>query len=160
MKKISKKQKYIAVGSVAVVLAAGSGAAYAYWTNSGSGSGSAATGTNVAVVVNQTSTVSGLYPGGPPATLSGNFDNGNAGAVYVAQVSVAVTAGWGPQADPTKPACTSADFTLVQPTATDAEVSAGTAQGSWGGASIALKDLGTNQDNCKNVSVPLTYTSN
>lgn len=160
MKKLSKKQKYIAAGSAAIVLAAGSGAAYAYWTNTGSGSGTASTGTNTAIVVNQTSTVTGLYPGGTPATLSGNFDNSNAGPVYVAQVSVAVTSGWFSQTDLSKPKCTAADFTLVQPTATNAEVPAGNAQGAWGGGSIALNDSATNQDNCKNVSVSLTYTSN
>ena len=66
----------------AIFVIAGTGA-YAYWTNGGSGSGSAGTGTNVAVTVNQTSTPTGLYPGGPGGSLSGTFTNSNAGTVFV-----------------------------------------------------------------------------
>ncbi len=56
------------------------GGVFAYWTQSGSGSGTAQAGTTVPVTVNQTSPITGLYPGGPAQTLSGNFDNPNPGA--------------------------------------------------------------------------------
>jgi hypothetical protein len=37
-------------------------------------------------------------------------------------------------------------------------VPAGTAQGSWTGATIQLVNGAANQDNCKGVTVPLTFT--
>jgi hypothetical protein len=159
MRKITKKQLLVA-GVATAVVAAGAGVAFAYWTSSGSGSGSASTGNVDGITINQTSTVTGLYPGGPSSPLSGDFTNSNASQVYVSQVSVAVQAGWSAQADSTKPECTAGDFTLVQPAATNAEIASGTHVGSWGAGSIALNDSATNQDNCKDVSVPLVYTSN
>ncbi len=155
-----RRRTIIAIGVGAVVAAAGAGTAFAYWSTSGSGTGSAAVGTNTAITVNQTSTVAGLYPGGPAVALAGNFTNTASGNQYVGQVTVAVQSGWSSKTDTTKPACTSADFTLVQPTATNAEIASGTNVGAWGGASIAMVDAATNQDNCKTVSVPLVYTSN
>ena len=48
------------------------------------------TGNTTGITVNQTSAVTGLYPGGPAAPLSGNFDNPNAGAVHVGTVTVSI----------------------------------------------------------------------
>lgn len=143
-----------------MVVLAGGGVAFAYWSTTGTGTGSAAVGTSTAITVNQTSTVSGLVPGGPAAALSGNFTNTNAASVRVAQVTVAIKADWSSQTDTTKPKCSATDFTLVQPTATNAEIPAGTAVGAWSGGSIAMVNAATNQDNCKTVTVPLVYTSN
>jgi hypothetical protein len=160
MRKFSKKQ-YLAAGATAALIVGGAGVAFAYWTNSGSGTGSASTGTNTSITVNQTSSVAGLYPGGPAAGLSGNFTNTNSSKVFVHSVTVAIQTGWSSNAvDASQPACTAADFTLGQPGLVDAEVAPGTG-GSWSGGSIALNDNPTaNQDNCKNVSVPLVYSSN
>ena len=155
-----RKRAIIAIGAGAVVVAAGAGTAFAYWSTSGSGTGAAGVGTSTAITVNQTSTVSGLYPGGPSAALAGNFTNGASGKQYVGQVTVAIQSGWSSKTDTTKPACTASDFTLVQPAATNAEIPSGTNVGAWSGASIAMVDAATNQDNCKSVSVPLVYTSN
>ena len=158
MRKISKK---LVVGTAATaIVAAGAGVAFAYWTPGGSGTGSAATGNVAGITINQTSTIAGLYPGGTPATLAGDFTNTNSSAVMVKQITVGIQAGWSSQTDTSKPACTAGDFALVQPAATNAEVPAGTHTGSWGGASIALTDTANNQDNCQNVSVPLVYSSN
>lgn len=156
MKQLSKKQKYVAAGAAAVILATGSGAAYAYWTSTGSGSSSAATASAQTVTINVTSAaISGLYPGGPSANISGTFTTPNDAAIYVGQVTVAVDPTWsaGASANP----CTAADFTITPATATNATVTTGS---TWGTATIAMKDLGTNQDDCKNVSVPLVLTSN
>src|SRR5450631_2069365 len=90
MVKFTKKRK-IAVISAEVVIGA-SGTAYAYWSQLGSATGSASTGTTIAVVVNQTNTVTGLYPGGPAQALSGDFNNPNSGPVTVGAVSATVTA--------------------------------------------------------------------
>lgn len=156
---LSRKAAASAAVAVALLSAAG---AYAYWTNGGSGSGSAATGTNVAISVTQTSTPTALYPGGPTASLAGAFNNTNASPVRVHQVSATI-------ASVTRTAtaiagslpCTVADYQINGfPVTVDALIPAGSAQGSWTGASIQLLDSGANQDGCKGATVNLSYTSN
>ena len=161
MRNLSKKAKTIIAGAAIAGLAS-AGGAYAYWTNSGTGTGTAGTGTNVGITVNQTSTVADLYPGGPAGTLDGTFTNTNPSPVFVEQVTTSIlnpTAPftWTAQADLTKPACAAGDFTIHQPTLTHAEVITGTA---WAGGTIRLDNNAGNQDNCKNVSPPIHYTSN
>jgi len=147
-----------AVLTAGAVLLIAAGGAYAYWTQSGSGTGSAANGTTVGITVVQTSTITGMYPGGPAQALSGNFNNTNSGPVQVATVTAALTSVTGSVGTP---ACTIADFQLNTPVATvNAEVPSGTAQGAWSGPTVQLKNLATNQDACKNASVNLSYTSN
>jgi hypothetical protein len=158
MHKNTRKRAAAVATGAALALIAG-GVAYGYWTTGGSGTGSASTGSVGDVTINATSAaVTGLYPGGPAQSISGNFDNPNSGSVYISKVNVAVSAGFSKQADATKPACTAADFNIVQPGAVDAQVPAGTAQGSWTGATIQLVNGAANQDNCKGVTVPLTFT--
>lgn len=159
MKKSTTKRAAAVATGAALALVAG-GVAYGYWTTGGAGTGSAATGNVSNVVIKGTSSVTGLYPGGPAQALAGNFDNPNSGKVYVNQVTVAVDPTFSAKANAALTACTAADFTVTQPTATAAEVDSGTAKGSWTGASIAMKNLATNQDNCKGVTVPLVFTSN
>ena len=151
-----KKRTLVLLGVMVVAVAASIGA-YAYWTASGSGSGSATTGTTVGITVNQTSVNTALYPGGTTA-LSGNFTNTNASPVYVAAVSASVTA-FSSQGDLSKPACTQADFTITGTAPVAAQVPVGTG-GSWSGLSLNMTNAGTNQDNCKSITVPITYTSN
>jgi hypothetical protein len=157
MKRFSKRT-WIIVGVAAIVAASAIGA-YAYWTVSGSGSGSASTAAgSVAVTVNQTSSSSGLYPGGSVA-LSGNFTNPASFSQYVTSVSASI-ANFSLQADNTKPPCTQADFSLSgSPTAVGANVAPGTG-GSWSGITLSMTNAATNQDNCKSVTVPVNYTSN
>jgi hypothetical protein len=160
-KAIENKNKNTKRGLKVAAIAGGlvlvGGVAFAYWTQGGAGNGSASTGDVNGITINQTSSISGLYPGGPAATLSGTFTNSNSSKVFVEQVSVTVHPGWSSQSDTGKPACTAADFALVQPAATHQEVVTGDL---WGGGSIALLDGAGNQDNCKGVTVPLDYSSN
>lgn len=154
----TKKRKAVAgltVGFTAGIL----GLALAYWTTTGTGSGSATAGDTTGVVVNQTSTVSGLYPGGPAQPLSGNFNNPNSGKVYISTVTASITP-FSSRTDLSKPACTQADFTLAgSPMTVGAEIPSGVGVGAWSGATIAMIDNPTaNQDNCKTVSVPITYS--
>jgi hypothetical protein len=135
------------------------GVATAYWTSGGFGTGTADTGTTNNVVVNQTSAVIDLYPGGPPQALSGNFDNPNPNPVFIASVTAAIPAGWSSQADITKPACTAADFQIVGAAIVNAQIAPGAGQGAWGGLAISMINAPTNQDNCKNVNVPIDYTA-
>src|SRR5450759_1033138 len=72
MQKHLSKKRVVLAAIVTVALALASGVAYAYWTSGGSGAGSAAAGTTSGITVNQTNSVSGLYPGGPAVALSGN----------------------------------------------------------------------------------------
>ena len=82
--------KPVVIVTLLVTSLAISGIAFAYWTTTGSGTGSATTGTAASVVVKQTGTPTGLYPGGSSA-LSGTFDNPNSGAVFVTAVTASVT---------------------------------------------------------------------
>ena len=155
--RVSTKLKVMA-GATALVVG-GSVAAFAYWTTGGTGTGSATTGNVAGITINQTSSPTGLYPGGLAANLTTTFDNGNASAVQIHQVTAAVTAGFTSSAiDSGQPPCTAADFT-VSPTQTlDTEIPAGVTAGPT--FTIKLDDRATNQDNCKAVIVPITYTSN
>jgi hypothetical protein len=155
MSRNHKRWLVAALGAVVLVAAVG---AYAYWTTSGSGTGTGTTGTTSAITVVQTSTVTGLYPGGPAQALSGNFNNPNPGRVRVATVTAALDSITGSVGTP---ACTVADYQLNNATATvNADVDPGNGKGSWSGPSIQMLDTATNQNACKNATVNITYTSN
>ena len=109
MAKLRTKKGLLA--GVAVLAAAG--AAFAYWSGSGSGSGSGSTATGTsALAANQTTTLTPMYPGDSAQTISGNFNNTNAGPVYVSSVAASI-------ASVTKAAgapagtCDATDFTLA-----------------------------------------------
>jgi hypothetical protein len=156
--RLSKKLAVVALGTVGAVGAAT--AAYAFWTTNGQGTGSVATGTLQSLVVNQTSTISGLYPGGPAQPLAGNFNNPNPGKAYISSVT-ATLAGVAPAAaDTAKPACAVGDFDLAGTAPVNGEINPGDGQGAWSGLTIALKNTGANQDNCKNVTLNIAYTAN
>jgi hypothetical protein len=142
------------VYAIFLVLTLG-GIAFAFWTAGGSGSGTATAGTNANVTVNQTVSPTGLYPGATTA-LSGDFNNSNSGGVYITAVTASVTP-FSVQADGTKPACTQADFSITGTANVGTEIVPGTGVGSWSGLSLNMIDAATNQDNCKNVTVPIAY---
>ena len=158
MFQVSHKRKAI-VGVIAALAVAG--AAFAYWTGGGSGNGSAATSPGASgITVTQTTTPTGLYPGGPTAALAGKFNNTNSGPVYVNDVDATIGTVTGPNIDATHP-CTASDYQINGfPVSVDAQVPSGTDQGAWSGASIQLLNSGANQDGCKDATVNITYTSN
>jgi hypothetical protein len=143
---------------VGVVLALG-GVALGYWTQGGSGSGSASAGTPSAIVVNQTGSPTGLYPGGPAVALAGTFTNTNASAITISSVTAAVHAFASHTVDATKPDCTQADFAIAG-TAGANVVPSGTAVGSWSGLTVRMLDNGLNQNNCKGAAITIDYTAN
>jgi hypothetical protein len=162
---IIRRHKRVAIlAGLAVFVMAG--VAGAYWTQNGTGTGTAASGTTASITVNQTSTITGLYPGGPSTALGVSLTNTNAGSVFVNTVTAAVHAGWSSQGDLTKPACTAADFTIAGSVAVNAQIPTGTT-GTLAGLTIQMVNRndvvpgdGTgNQDNCKNVTVPIDYTA-
>jgi hypothetical protein len=156
--KVGRKRTATVLGVFLALAVAGG--AFAYWTIGGSGTGSASAGTVSGVTVVQTSSVSGLYPGGPAQALSGTFNNPNAGKVYVSSVTAAVHAFSSTAVDATKPACTQADFVIGGSAPVAAEINPGNAQGSWSGLTVALSDAATNQDNCKGAAITIDYTAN
>lgn len=147
----------LAVAAGLVLALAIGGVAFAYWTQGGTGTGSATAGNTSAITVNQTSTVSGLYPGGTAASLSGNFTNPNSGPVNISSITAAVHA-FTSQADNTKPACTEADFSIGGTSGANT-VPAGTNVGSWSGLTVGMNAGSGNQDNCKGVSIQIDYTA-
>ena len=149
MPKFTRKTS-IAVVTAALVLGVG-GTAFAYWTQMGAGTGAAGTGTTVAVVVNQTTVVTGLYPGGPAVALTGTFNNPNTAAVSVGLVSATVTG-------TSDVGCLPAWYSITG-TGTPATqvIPAGTAQGAWAGLNVSMLNNAANQDICKNKSITITY---
>jgi hypothetical protein len=124
--------------------------------------------------VNQTSTPSGLYPGGSAQALSGNFDNNAAQPVAVESVTVSLDSITG--AGTTSLGCTTDDFVLSATSAGSAtdnldgtftitfdpgqNLTASTNnQGSWSGVSVAMKNTAANQDDCKSATVHLAYVA-
>jgi hypothetical protein len=160
-----RKKRFAAIGMATFVTLAGAGAAFAYWTTSGTGAGNATSSAPSAIVVNQTTTVSGLYPGDTVA-LAGTFTNTtNPGSVFVTSVTASIGTFSTTAAFPLLPACTNADFTItgtstINTVALGSEVTHGTNVGAWAGLSITLTDSATNQDNCESLTtIPINYTA-
>ncbi|MCU1464923.1 MAG: hypothetical protein JWM72_851 [Actinomycetia bacterium] len=162
MKKFTLKKKMIAGAAAGALVLGVAGGAFAFWTTGGSGTGTAATSSTNAIAVNQTTSSTALVPDGS-TTLSGDFTNStNPGPVYITTVSASIDT-FSLAADATKPACTDADFTLTTasvPVGADvAHTAVGGHTGSWSGIVLKMNDSALNQDNCKNISVPLTYSA-
>lgn len=144
----------VAVGVLGVA-----GAAFAYWTAGGSGTGSAtAAGAQSSLTANQTSSLTAMYPGDSPQTLSGNFTNPNSGPIRVGTITASIASVTKAVGAPAG-TCDATDFTLANAAMTvGAEVPAGTNVGSWSGATIQFNDKpSTNQDACKGATVNLSY---
>ena len=157
-RRLGTRKSVVAAASALLLLVLAAGAA-AYWTSNGSGTGSATTAASAqALVVNQTSTLSGLAPGIAAKAIAGNFDNPNDAPTYVNAVTVSIAS---VTKDPAAPAgtCDSTDYTLANATmAVNSAVPAGTGKGSFSGASIQFNTkAGVNQDACKGATVKLAY---
>lgn len=151
------KRKVAVLVGAAAALGLGVGV-IAYWSQGGTGTGTATLATTSGITVLQTSTITGLYPGGPPATLSGTFTNLNTSPVTVSGVT-AIVQTFSSQTTLTKPACTQADF-AIGGTASGSVVPSGTAVGAWTGLTVGMVNGVANQDNCKGQSITLLYTAN
>jgi hypothetical protein len=150
----SKRSALLAVVGVLAI----SAAAIAYWTTTGSGTGSATTGTAAAVTVTQVGTITGLVPGGAAQPVDFKITNPKTTPQYVTGVSYTIASI--KKADNTDATgCSAADFTLVQPSAITADLAAGDTSFAPSGATLAMKNLGTNQDGCKNVTVNLAFSA-
>jgi hypothetical protein len=154
-----RKKRFVGFFMAGLMTLLGVGSAFAYWTISGSGSGNGTTTAPSTVTVVQTSTVAGLYPGDTIA-LSGDFNNPNAGKVYITAVTATVGSFTSSAVNPALPPCTQDDFAITGTSNLPGEINAGSGVGAWSGLSITLTDAGTNQDNCENLStVPIVYAA-
>jgi hypothetical protein len=151
-----RKPRIVALAVVAVLVVAG--AAFAFWTAGGSGTGTgSAAGAQTALVANQTTTLTAMYPGDTAQTISGNFNNPNSGPIQVATVTASISSVTKAVGAPAG-TCDATDFTLASAAMTvNAEVPAGNAKGAFTGATIKFNDKATNQDACKGATVNLAY---
>ena len=141
-----------AVGGVALTVAT-AGAAYAYWTTSGTGTGSASTGTSSAFEVTTDAATGGpLTPGGPTQTVAFHVKNNNSGVQRLQAVAVTVATSTGGTWNSVA-GCSAADYTVGTPSFTAGDVAAGATVD--GTVTISMNNLGSNQDGCKNATVPL-----
>jgi hypothetical protein len=157
----NKRKKRALLLLVGIVAASGVGTlAYGYWTESGAGTGSGSVATTSALKINQTSTVSGLFPDSTPQDLSGDFDNSNTSPVTLSAVTASVT-------DVRKAGasilgtCGIGNFDIAGTGVVGGSgvVPAGNGVGSWDGLTIQLIDTGANQDACKGASPVITYAA-
>jgi hypothetical protein len=152
MSKVTGRKKRVII-TTAAMLAIGGGAAFAYWSASGTGTGAASAGTNVNfTVASSTATGGALTPGGPTQAVAFTVTNPGTGVQILNNVNVTV-------ANPTGTAwtavsgCSSADFTVGTPVITYGQIAPG---GNIAGTvTVTMNNLSSNQDSCKNVTVPL-----
>ena len=152
------RKKTIVAGIIAASLMGGS--ALAYWTTTGSGTGSAAVGTSTAVTVSQLGSITAMTPGSAAQSIDFRINNPAATSQTIASVVISITS----VTDALNVAavgCSSADFTLVQPTATYGDLTNGDHDyvGTGSGATLAMKNTASNQDGCKNKIVHLAFAA-
>jgi hypothetical protein len=153
-------KRILAIGLPLVVIAA-TGVGYAYWTSGGSGTGSAATANpGNTLSVTQTSTVSGLVPGGAAQPITVRVTNAASASnpVHVNQVVASFTVT--PSGTNT---CAASNYDLAGATMTTTSPAAASHDVAPGGtldfvgATLALTETGGNQDGCKGATVNLSY---
>ncbi len=147
------KHKTAAIVATAALGLATAGGAYAYWTTTGTGSGTATTGTSSAFQVATDAATGGpLTPGGPSQTVGIHVTNTNSGVQHLTSVDVSVANRDG-SAWTAVPGCSAADYTVGTPSFKAGDIAAGAT--SDGTVTVTMNNLGTNQDACKSVTVPL-----
>jgi hypothetical protein len=159
VRKFSRRTTIIASG-MALVLAT-SVLAFAFWTGIGTGTGQAQTGNvpSQTLQVTQNGTPGGLTPGGPGAALSGTVVNPNPSGVHVNEVKATVDSIVGGPQDPNFNPCTPADFDISGNAVVNAVVPGANGSLPWSGLTLSLLNTVDDQENCKNVTVNLKYTT-
>ncbi len=160
-----KRKRLSVIAGMAAVVLTGAGVAFAYWTSTGSGSGTGTIGTSTALTVTQNSTPTALVPGGTAQAVDFTVNNPSPSDVSITSVVVTV-------ASTSNAGCTSADFTVVQPSkpsvGTPVLIAGNTSQaftstgavtvGAPTGATLQMINRpAVNQDACKTVTVNLAY---
>jgi len=140
-------RKKLAVIAAGIAVLAFAGAAFAYFTNAGSGSGTASVGTSSEIELSS-DLVGTLYPGGPDVPVTVNIHNPGAGNQFVADISGVVE---------DNGSCLGSWFevdtinynTNLDPDASDTADTV-----------VRMLDSGGNQDDCKNLTMDITWSSN
>lgn len=152
----SGRHRKLYAGILTVGLTLGASAAYAFWTGSGSAGGVASTGSDPlgAVDIQQLVSPRGLTPGGPPQIIRLSVSNKGTAAVNLTKITATVDPAFLAQTDESLLPCTAADFmpgesgAVNVPPQTTVMVD----------IPFSMKDLATDQENCKNVDVDLVFT--
>ncbi|HWH26858.1 MAG TPA: hypothetical protein VNT53_09460 [Pseudolysinimonas sp.] len=158
MTQLNSRTKKIAIVAITLALVLGGGGiAFAYWTSSGTGTGVATTGTSTGLTVTSSApTGSALSPGGPTQTVAFSVNNPGTGSQAVTSVVVSVASAGG-AAWTAIPGCSASDYSLGTPTITYGTIAGG---GSLlGSVTVTMVALGTDQDACQGVTVPLYFVA-
>ena len=149
-------RKKLAAVAITAGIALTATTAFAYWTATGTGSGSASSDAgNHPVAVTQVGGVTGMYPGGAAQAVDFKINNPAPYKQRIASVSVSLGGTvW-------QTGCSTDDFEIVQPTAINQDLPSGDTTFSPSGASIAMKDRSTtNQDGCKGQALVVSFSAN
>jgi hypothetical protein len=157
MKRSSLWRRAAIVLSAVVILAFGAGVAYAYWSATGVGDGSATSASNSAFTVSSGTPTGGpLTPGGATTSVPFTVSNPGSGSLRLSTVTVTVAESDGSTWNSVA-GCSAADYTVGTPAITYGNIPAG---GSVSGTvSVTMNNLPTNQDGCKNATVPLYFVA-
>jgi hypothetical protein len=170
----TRRRFLVALGAVAALTAAGF--AIAYFTTTGSGSGSATVGTSSALTIHGTTTAT-LYPGtSTPVTFT--VDNPSSGhqllgTIHLAALHACVGASstWNGSAcsNSGTEATTCEDFSNTSSSTTknfsmadvvsNQDFGTGNGQTVTATGTLAMNDLASTQDACKNANLTLGFTS-
>jgi hypothetical protein len=147
------KKKIVAAVVVGAVATGGGLAAYAYWSSTGTGTGSATTGTSTAFTIATSAATGGpLTPGGPTQTVAFTVTNPSTGSQMLNSVVVTVAKSDGTVWNSVT-GCSAADYTVGTPAITYGQIAAsGVVNGT---VTVSMNNLSSNQDGCKNATVPL-----
>ncbi|MEW1918559.1 hypothetical protein [Pseudarthrobacter oxydans] len=156
MAKVAGRKKRI-IGTTVALVAIGGGAAFAYWTAAGTGSATTKADTSKNFTITSKITGEPLSPGGPIQTVEYTVTNPGTGVQKLSNVVVTIAndnnSAWTPTSG-----CSAADFQIVSPTFTPVEIApnGGTTTGT---VTLQMINRDTNQDGCKNASVPLYFSA-
>jgi len=150
------KHRSLLVALVVLLIVAVGGVAFAYWSSGGSGTGSALTGTSTSFTVTSTPATSpALTPGGPSQSVAFNVANPSTGTQTL--TSVVVTVAYADGSPWSSGNCSAADYALGTPAITYGSIApSGSVNGT---VSLTMNNLASNQDDCKNVTVPLRFVA-
>lgn len=153
----SRTKKIVIIAIAAALIVGGGGAAFAYWTSSGTGTGTATTGTSVALTVTSSAPTGGpLSPGGPSQSVAFSVANPGSGSQQLASIVVSVATSTGTVWNAV-PGCSASDYALGTPVITYGPIAGGASVS--GTVTVTMNALGSNQDACQGVVVPLYFVA-
>lgn len=149
MRKMTKKNKFLATAGALALVAGGGGAAYAYWTTTGSGSGTATNSAANGTVLLHATFADGLAPGNEVA-VAYTADNGNTTGTKVGALSANVTT--------SDENCLASWFEVTAVTS-NSLVAAGADGVSVGSGVLKFNNSDDNQNACKTAKITINVSS-